>query len=222
MRQQQLLKKIQEARLREAQRKAEAAARKAELAKKRAEASSSTPSTSSSGGVRNIAAAQQKVLNPQAMRTKQQSLQTKQTEQVQPEQQELQGEQHKESDGAAPQTDLFAVAQKSYANGAFQEAYKDYEAYSKKGSGEKLITAKFMMGECLYHQKKYDQAILMYQKVISSHPQHRRAASALLKQGMSFEKLSDNETAGIIYKKIMSSYASSPEATTARERSAAL
>lgn len=216
VRQQQLLKKIQEARLREAKRKADAAARKAELARKQAKASSSTPSSNGNGDVRNISPAQEKVKNPRGNETQQQSPQAKQTNQVEQEQQ------NNESNGATPKTDLFAAAQESYANGAFQQAFEDYEAYSKKGSGEKLITAKFMMGECLYQQEKYDQAILMYQKVISSHSQHRRAASALLKQGMSFEKLSDSETAGIIYKKIMSSYASSPEAATARERSAAL
>lgn len=226
VRQQQLLKKIQEARLREARRKAEAAAQKAELARERAKASSSASSSSSNGDVRNISPTRQKVMDPQGRSPQQQSSQAKQTKQVQQVQQlqqkEQEEQQENESNAATPQTDLFAAAQKSYANGNFEQAFKDYEAYSKKGSGEKLITAKFMMGECLYQQKKYDQAILMYQKVISNHPQHRRAASALLKQGMSFEKLSDSETAGIIYKKIMSSYASSPEAETARERSAAL
>lgn len=216
VRQQQILKKIQEARLREAKRKAEAAARKAELARKRAKTSSISPSSNRNGGVRNISPAQEKVKHPQGNASQQQSSRKTPTEQVQ------QVQQNNDSNAAKPQTDLFAAAQESYANGAFQQAFKEYEAFSKKGSGEKLINAKFMMGECLYHQEKYDQAILMYQKVISSHPQHRRAASALLKQAMSFEKLSDSETARIIYKKIISSHASSPEATTARERSAAL
>ena len=39
-----------------------------------------------------------------------------------------------------------------------------------------------------------------------------------MKQGMSFEKLTDNETAKIIYRKLLSDYKQSPEAGQAQDR----
>ena len=41
---------------------------------------------------------------------------------------------------------------------------------------------------------------------------------ALLKQGMSFEKLTDHETAKIIYKKLINDHGGSAEAAQAKER----
>jgi TolA-binding protein len=75
-----------------------------------------------------------------------------------------------------------------------------------------------MMGESLYQQKEYDQAILQYQKIISSQPKHAKTPAALLKQAMAFEQLSDKDTAKIIYQKIISSYGSSPEAAQAKSK----
>ena len=74
------------------------------------------------------------------------------------------------------------------------------------------------MGESLYNQGEYDLAILDYQKVISNHSSSSLAPKALLKQGMAFEKLTDNETAKIIYRKLVSDYKSSQEASQAQSR----
>jgi TolA-binding protein len=78
------------------------------------------------------------------------------------------------------------------------------------------------MGESLYRQGEYDLAILDYQKVISNHPKDSHTPAALLKQGMSFEKLTDNETAKIIYRKLIKDHPGTPEAEKARARQADL
>jgi TolA-binding protein len=74
------------------------------------------------------------------------------------------------------------------------------------------------MGETLYSQGEYDLAILDYQKVISNHGKDALTPGALLKQGMSFEKLTDHETAKIIYKKLINDHGGSAEAAQAKER----
>jgi TolA-binding protein len=61
-------------------------------------------------------------------------------------------------------------------------------------------------------------AILDYQKVISNHSKDTLTSSALLKQGMAFEKLTDHETAKIIYKKLINDHPGSSEATQAKDR----
>ncbi|MBW6520815.1 MAG: tetratricopeptide repeat protein [Desulfoarculaceae bacterium] len=124
---------------------------------------------------------------------------------------------------ASPADDLFNQAQQKYDAGNYQDAYELFESsIDKDGSGTKGVQARYMMGESLYQQKEYDQAILQYQKIISSQPKHAKTPAALLKQAMAFEQLSDKETAKIIYQKIISSYGSSPEAGQAKSKLSSL
>ncbi len=74
------------------------------------------------------------------------------------------------------------------------------------------------MGECLFKQEEYDLAIMDYQKVITNYAKSRFAPSALLRQGMSFEKLQDRETAKIVYGTLINDYPNSPQVATARQR----
>ena len=76
----------------------------------------------------------------------------------------------------------------------------------------------YFMGECLFNMGEYDLAILDYQKVISNYRRNPQSAAALLRQGMSFEKLTDHETAKIIYTKLAADYPKSREAGVARQR----
>jgi len=122
-----------------------------------------------------------------------------------------------------PGEEIFAQAQKKYEGGDYQGAYEAYESYiDQHGGGSNAVQARYMMGESLYHQKEYDQAILQYQKIISGQPKHAKAPAALLKQAMAFEQLSDKDTAKIIYQKIINTYGSSPEAGQAKSKLSSL
>ena len=85
-------------------------------------------------------------------------------------------------------------------------------ALAQNPKGNESAETLFFMGESLYAQGEYDLAIMDYQKVISNHADHKRTPTALLKQGISFEKLTDLETAKIIYKKLLAEYPDSAEA----------
>jgi len=122
-----------------------------------------------------------------------------------------------------PGEEIFTQAQKKYEGGDYQGAYETYESYvDQHGGGANAVQARYMMGESLYHQKEYDQAILQYQKIISGQPKHAKAPAALLKQAMAFEQLSDKDTAKIIYQKIINTYGSSPEAGQAKSKLSSL
>jgi len=124
---------------------------------------------------------------------------------------------------AAPTDELFNQAQKKYEAGHYQEAYEAFESsLNKNANGANAIQARYMMGESLYQQKEYDQAILQYQKIISSQPKHPKTPAALLKQALAFEQLSDKDTAKILYQKIITSYGSSPEAQQAKTKLSSL
>lgn len=132
--------------------------------------------------------------------------------------------QEKSADAAAAPTDeIFNQAQKKYEAGNYQDAYEAFESsLNKNANGANAIQARYMMGESLYQQKEYDQAILQYQKIISSQPKHPKTPAALLKQALAFEQLSDKDTAKILYQKIITSYGSSPEAQQAKTKLSSL
>ncbi len=206
-----ILSSMQQARIERAQQRATAAAKAADDARAKAEASKKVLRTSSNG-VMNIASERRKKI-----------FTSKKPSSLSPRNTPVAQIPTKTATTSPPQEDILTSAEDAYASGNYQKALSLFESYAdKKPANAKTVTARFMMGECLFQKREYDQAILQYQKVISNNPAHPRASSALLKQGMAFENLSDAETAKIIYKKILTSYASSPEADSARDRSAKL
>ncbi len=213
--QQKVLQSIQESRIQEARKKAEAAALAAEKARARAKASSQALASSNGQEVVSIDANKTKTVYGNSAERKPSPQPT-----VQPEKTDSPASVSPPESTPQATPDSLESADKAYADGDFVKAYDLYEKYAlEHKTGDKVITAKYMMGESLFNQEEYDQAILQYQNIISNHPSHARAASALLKQGMAFEKVSDFETAKIIYKKIATAYPSSPEAERAKERS---
>jgi len=105
-----------------------------------------------------------------------------------------------------------------YQKGKYREAYRAFEELTRDQSNtEAAINARYMMGECLYKLKEYDQAILDYQNIITNSPSSAKAPAAMLRQGMAFEKLNDSDTARILYQKLIASYKESPEAAEAQQ-----
>ena len=64
--------------------------------------------------------------------------------------------------------------------------------------------------------QKYDSAALAYQEVITKFSKNGKAASAMLKQGMCFEKIGNRNAANARYKDLISKYPNSPEAKRAK------
>uniref|UniRef100_UPI004055DFF2 tetratricopeptide repeat protein n=1 Tax=Candidatus Electrothrix sp. TaxID=2170559 RepID=UPI004055DFF2 len=88
----------------------------------------------------------------------------------------------------------------------YKEAYKTFEqVLAGRPGDDQAAKTLYFMGECLFNMGEYDLAILDYQKVISNYSRNPHSAAALLRQGMSFEKLTDHETAKIIYTKLIRS-----------------
>lgn len=120
---------------------------------------------------------------------------------------------------ASANGNYFTQGQEQFSKKQYKKAYTLFAKHTENSnSQDETISARYMMGECLFEQGQYDQAIIQYQQIISSFPGNPQAAKALLKQGESFEQLSDSDTAKIIYKKITASYGSTPEAEIAKKR----
>ena len=101
----------------------------------------------------------------------------------------------------------------------FTHGRKGLQAFLKKHPEHELaVNASYWIGEAYYGEKKYENAILQFQEILQSSPQHNKAASAQLKQALAFRALGDNETAKVLLKKVVKKYAGTPEAKKAEER----
>ncbi len=229
--QQESVKAIQEARLKEAERKAKETALMAELAKKKTQtanpavqpegsstkqvpvdkkkekkdAAASDASDAGETVAKQAAPATAKEKSAPQSTTKEKSSQSTQP----PPASAAMGE---------PADNNMKKAQKLFEKNSFAEALPIFEQIAGNSSSGDAVEARYMMGECLFNQKEYDKAIMQYQKIISQSSGHEKAPAAMLKQGMAFEKLADKETAKVIYKKLLKKHGSSREASIAQER----
>ena len=100
-----------------------------------------------------------------------------------------------------------------------KQAYTAFTEYlDANPTGPQAVNARYYAAESLYQQKEYELAILEFQKVIVEFPQHSKTPEALYKQGLSFEKLGDPETARIVYNKLMDNYPNSDQVQSAQKR----
>jgi tol-pal system protein YbgF len=221
--QQESVKAIQQARIKEAERRANEAALAAELAKKRSKAASSTVS-SSSGTVQHITSTKSKkkhsVVAPPIVPSsaqQQTAAQPVRTQQVAPPATAA-------TKASTPPAlaggvaNKFSEAQKLYERQKYSEALTIFEQVASTSNSPQQVDARYMMGECLFSQKEYDKAIMQYQKIIAQHASSSKAPSAMLKQAMAFEKLADKDTAKVIYQKVLKKHGGSSEAQTAQAR----
>jgi tol-pal system protein YbgF len=101
----------------------------------------------------------------------------------------------------------FSTAREKFIT--FVEKYPEHEL---------AVNAMYWIGETLYGNKKYENAILQFQDVIQMFPQHSKIPAALLKQGLAFYELGDTRNAKIILQKVQDKYPTSPEAQKAQQR----
>ena len=204
--QQDNLQAIQNARVEDARRKAEAAAKAAAAARAKAEAASKA---SSSGVPAKIRADKKKRAFSVAASSSPVTTSPSPDQASKPPVPAAPPETISKSTGNAG--DL-------YQKGKYREAYRAFEELTRdQESSEASINARYMMGECLFALKEYDQAILDYQNIITNNPSSSKAPAAMLRQGMAFEKLNDSDTARILYQKLIASYKESSEAAEAQQ-----
>ncbi len=119
---------------------------------------------------------------------------------------------------ARGEIDLYQEALDLFKAKKFKEARNVLKKYiDTNPNGDMLDNAHFWIGECEYNLKRYEEAILEYQVVISKFPKSNKIPDALLKQGLSFAKLGDMESARIVLSKLVKKYPSSPQAKVGKK-----
>jgi tol-pal system protein YbgF len=119
--------------------------------------------------------------------------------------------------------ELYFEAYNDFKNGKIEVARGKFQMFLKQFPNAPLVDgAQFYIGECYYVQGNYKQAILEYDMVIKNYPKGERVPHALLKQGLSFQKLGDKTGARILLEKLVLEYPDTHQAGIARTTLATL
>ncbi len=78
--------------------------------------------------------------------------------------------------------------------------------------------AEYWIGESLYSQKKYSEAIEQFNGVVNKYPKSDKAPGALLKKGYAYLALNDRPRAIVQFQYVVHEYPSSREAALAKDR----
>ncbi len=112
----------------------------------------------------------------------------------------------------------FEAGLEKFRAGRFPEAMADMKSYLASSPDPSLADdAHFWIGESLYAQGKYEDAVLQYDTVSKKFPKGDKVPDALLKQGMSFYKMEDSETGNLVLERLVHGYPNTDAAARAKK-----
>jgi len=134
--------------------------------------------------------------------------------------------QRSEATGGEPSAEVktdpktaYDACYKLFKNGQYAKARGEFQKFLKQHPNTTYSdNALFWIGETWYIEEKYEKAIVEYEKVIKGFPAGDKVPDALLKQGMSFQKLGDKASAKIVYQQIINKYPQTNQARAARAK----
>jgi tol-pal system protein YbgF len=121
--------------------------------------------------------------------------------------------------GKQDKASIYASAYSTFKSGHYAKAREAFQGFlSAYPSGEYADNAQFWIGECYFFEKKYEKAILEYEKVTKKFPSSNKVPYALLKQGLSFFNLGDKASAKLILQQVIKEYPNTSQARIARAK----
>lgn len=104
-----------------------------------------------------------------------------------------------------------------YYRHEYSRSLQAFTSFIEANKGHKLLAnALYWQGESAYSQADYLGAILSFKSITSQFPKHAKAADALLKIGMSYERLKDSDNAQFYWKVLLDDFPKSSAARVAR------
>lgn len=126
--------------------------------------------------------------------------------------------------GAQPQPPpdpdtLYKSAYSDYSAGRYQLAIQGFQQYLQNyGDTDLASNAQFYIGDCLYLQKQYKQAIVEYDKCIQQYPEGNKVTAAQLKKAYALLALNQQTSGERELRSLIRRYPNSHEAALARQR----
>ena len=116
---------------------------------------------------------------------------------------------------------IYVLAKRKLDDGQLLRSRELFGDFLAKFKGDELAAnAQYWLGETYYADKRYNDAIVEFQKVLKEHKGSEKAPDALLKIGMSFQAEHDCKNALLFYEEVLTSHKSTAAAKVAREKQA--
>jgi tol-pal system protein YbgF len=121
--------------------------------------------------------------------------------------------------GKTDKESLYAAAYGLFKEGKYEKARESFENFLKQYPNTEFSdNAQFWVGECYYFEKKYEKAIIEYDKVTKNFPEGNKVPYALLKQGISFLNLGDKASAKLLLQQVAKDFPNTSQARIARAK----
>jgi len=115
--------------------------------------------------------------------------------------------------------DVYNMAYNDYLKGNFELAVEGFRMYKGQFPDSPLAdNALYWIGECYYSQRKFDDAINIFNELILTYPQGDKVAAAYLKKGMGFAETGKKEEAMAAYKLLITKFPVEEETRIAQQK----
>lgn len=123
---------------------------------------------------------------------------------------------------AAPTEDpmqVYQAAYRDYQRGNYDLAISGFRDFAAKNPNSELSgNAAYWVGESLYSQKKYREAIQQFDSVVTRYPKSDKVAGALLKKGYGYIALGEKSQGIVQLQYVVHEHPTAPEAALARQK----
>lgn len=114
--------------------------------------------------------------------------------------------------------EMYQAAYRDYQRGNYDLAISGFREFLAGNAKSDLAdNAAYWIGESLYSQKKYRDAIEQFDSVVNDYPRSDKVPSALLKKGYSYINLGEKSRAIVQLQYVVHEHPRSPEAAKARD-----
>ena len=132
--------------------------------------------------------------------------------------------QQKEADKAEHPTDrmgIYTLARQKLDAGQVPRARELLQDFLARFPKDELApNAQYWLGETYYAEKRWNDAIVEFQKVLKEFKGSDKVPDALLKIGMAFQAQGDCQNATLFFEEVMQGHRGAPAAKAAREKAA--
>ncbi|MDR2056029.1 MAG: tol-pal system protein YbgF [Desulfovibrio sp.] len=112
----------------------------------------------------------------------------------------------------------YKAALKLAMSGRSAEGISQFRSFLQQyPAGRYAANAEYWIGECLYAQRNYKDALAQFQLVNTRYAAHHKNADALLKAGMTLNRLGDKQGAAEKYRTLLAAFPNSEAAKRARD-----
>jgi tol-pal system protein YbgF len=115
--------------------------------------------------------------------------------------------------------DTYNAAYRDYGRGNFDLAIEGFREFIANNNRSDLAdNAAYWIGESLFSQKKYRDAIEQFDSVVTRYPKSDKVPGALLKKGYAYIAIGERAQGVVQLQYVLHEHPNSPEAALARQR----